>query len=200
MDSLLQSDSVRILYIDPGAIKPSSIVDSTPTTEGDLSSEGATNLDSKGVAGSVPSGGNEFRSEVPDPQPPVGPLTEHAERAARARQVLQSGAMLRPLRLTRIGVPLKKTAEDQAWLKHAMANDVTTAWKRPCTQSRDTASRNIYLQYMFAKTMRFTPYDSSTDSNGLRFPESATSSTAPLLKSTGRALGDGHARLMCLRD
>ena len=44
--------------------------------------------------------------------------------------------------------------------------------------------------------MRFTPNDNSTDISGLRFPESATSSTAPLLKSTGRALGDGHARLM----
>jgi hypothetical protein len=154
MDPLSHLDSVRNLYLDPDAIKPSSIVDSTPTTEGDPSSEGATNLDSVGVAGSVPSGGNELRSEVPDPQPPVGPLTEHAERAARARQVLQSGAMLRPLRLTRIGVPLKKTAEDQAWLKHAMANNVPTAWKRPCPKSRDTASRNRYLRYMFAKTMR----------------------------------------------
>ena len=44
--------------------------------------------------------------------------------------------------------------------------------------------------------MRFTPYDSSTDSNGLRFPESAMSSSTPLLKSTGHAFGDSACSLV----
>ena len=44
--------------------------------------------------------------------------------------------------------------------------------------------------------MRFTPNDNSTDISGLRFPQSAMSSTAHLLKSTGRALGDAACSLV----
>ncbi len=158
IDPLSQLDSVRNLYLDPETPKLCDVTGRNSDSEGATpTSEGATPA-SKGVdvPDSPKKGGGE-RSESDgesDSRPPQGPLTEHSQRAARARQVLQSGAMLRPLRLTRIGVPLKKTAEDQAWLKHALANDVPAVWQRPCPKPRDTASRKRYIRYMFAKTVR----------------------------------------------
>jgi hypothetical protein len=157
MNHLANLDSVRNLYLDPDAPPPPNpaasevpLAGSAANLEG-ASLEGVRESASKG-ADTPPDGSVDV--DVESDSRPRGPLTEQAQRAARAKQVLSSGAMLRPLRLTRVGVPLKKTVEDKAWLQHAFANNVPTVWQRPCPKSKDSTSRKRYLKYMFAKSMR----------------------------------------------
>ena len=81
-----------------------------------------------------------------------GPLTEQAIQAQKVRQLISSSQVLRPLRLTRIGIPLKKTTADQEFLDHAREHDIPLKFHSPCPKKITTESGKRYLKYMHAKT------------------------------------------------
>jgi hypothetical protein len=109
-DNYDKMDSVRKLYLDPdltdeqtdelnleGEVSPAPVMPPTPQ------------LQLPGQVAPAVAGGNEASK---------GPLSPDALRAAKAREVIQASKNLRPLRLSAIGVLVKATSEDKAFIEH----------------------------------------------------------------------------------
>ena len=153
-DSLQASVPVRKLYLDPDQVKPAPIVKSRslPASRVIAESEGAAaEPEGARVLTPVPSDGDSDNES--DDEPSRGPLRSEAQRAERARQVLREGVLLRPLRTSAIGVPLKVTPEDTKFIEHVKRIDAPVKYLSPCPKKgQHSDSRARYLKYMHAST------------------------------------------------
>ena len=70
------------------------------------------------------------------------------------RGLVHDGVMLRPLRLLPVGKKVTMREDDKKFLKYALLNDLPTVFLEPCPKKRLTPSRDRYLMYMLATTLR----------------------------------------------
>ena len=78
-----------------------------------------------------------------------GPLSDETERK-RPRSILRSGTVLRPLRTPAVGVPLKVTPADKAFLNRFRAINAPLKFHSPCPKAPFPPSRTHYMKYMHA--------------------------------------------------
>ena len=76
------------------------------------------------------------------------------DREARARRAIHNAQMLRPLRLTAVGIPVKATQEDKDFLRFFEINQIPCVWLKPCPKQITTASGKRYMKYMSATTFQ----------------------------------------------
>ena len=92
---------------------------------------------------------DERRAEERPPQPP----SRRALDAARARRILTSADLLRPLRLLPLGTEAKWTVDDAKFFDHAMTLNLPIAFV-PNPKRKGTTSHRRYMKYSAAKTLR----------------------------------------------
>lgn len=136
------AQGVRNLYLDPDPESPQSQVPSA-RTDGEPApidhpehEDGDTDDD-------------ERRAEERPPQPP----SRRALDAARARRILTSADLLRPLRLLPLGTEAKWTVDDAKFFDHAMTLNLPIAFV-PNPKRKGTTSHRRYMKYSTAKTLR----------------------------------------------
>jgi hypothetical protein len=78
-------------------------------------------------------------AELEDGRQVQGPLSPQAIRVQRAREILRSAQLLRPLRLLPVGKEAKWTKDDADFVKHALDHDVPVAFV-PNPKRRGTTS------------------------------------------------------------
>ncbi len=148
-DTLTRAQAVRNLYLDANAPSPlAAITDQLANV-----SEGATESASEGGSSSPLRG--EDGVQLPSGEQAAslhqrGPLRKEAQRAERARNVLRQAALLRPLRTSAVGIPLKLTVEDKTFLEHAKRINAPLKFHSPCPKKG--ASKLRYLKYMHASS------------------------------------------------
>jgi len=76
------------------------------------------------------------------------------DREARARRAIHNAQMLRPLRLTAVGIPVKATQEDKDFLRFFEINQIPCVWLKPCPTQITTASGKRCMKYMNATTFQ----------------------------------------------
>ena len=81
-----------------------------------------------------------------------GGLSDDSMRAARARQLLIEGAILRPLRLLPIGQETAYLEEDRKFLEHVRVTNTPLVYQNPCPKKGTSKARSRYLKYMHAKS------------------------------------------------
>jgi hypothetical protein len=113
------------------------------------------NADLEDVVNANADGGVENNADVlledgQQVEAPVSPQIIHAE---RARGILRSAEVLRPLRLLPVGREARWTKDDADFVKHAFDNDIPSAFV-PNPKRRSTTSFRRYLKYSPATTLR----------------------------------------------
>jgi hypothetical protein len=95
-----------------------------------------------------------LRERIDLPLPPVlgGGLSDDSMRAAKARQLLIEGAILRPLRLLPVGQEAPYLEEDRKFLEHVRMTDTPLVYLNPCPKKGNSQARTRYLKYMHAKS------------------------------------------------
>jgi hypothetical protein len=73
-------------------------------------------------------------------------------RAAKARQLLIEGALLRSLRLLPVGQEAPYLEEDRKILEHVRMTDTPLVYLNPCPKKGNSQARTRYLKYMHAKS------------------------------------------------
>jgi hypothetical protein len=145
-DTFSKSISIRQLYLDPGQER-----DDTPASEGAAAAPTPPPVPNDGSTGNPSISGGE--KEVEGKVHP-GPLSQEACRAAKARAIIRSSQILRPLRVSAVGVPIRATAEDMEFLNHAIEVNAPLVFMKPCPKSIRSMSGQRYMKYMHATTTR----------------------------------------------
>ena len=138
---------VRNLYLDPDPISPQPLV---PKAQ----AGGRTSLEAGPAAGddndNSPSAGEENDFEGRHVHGPLSPRTLDA---ARARELMNSAELLRPLRLLPVGKEATWTKDDADFMEHAMSHDLPVAFI-PNPKRKGTPSFRRYLKYSPATSLR----------------------------------------------
>ena len=74
--------------------------------------------------------------------------------AGQIRGLVHDGVILRPLRLMPVGTKVTVKNDDKKFLQYALHNDLPIKYLEPCPKKRLTPSRDRYLTYMLANTLR----------------------------------------------
>ena len=74
--------------------------------------------------------------------------------AAQIRGLVQDNVILRPLRLIPVGTKITLRDADKHFISYALGNDLPIVFLQPCPKKRITPSRDRYLLYMQATTLR----------------------------------------------
>ena len=74
--------------------------------------------------------------------------------AGQIRGLVHDGVILRPLRLLPVGTKVTVRNDDKKFLQYALHNDLPIKYLEPCPKKRLTPSRDRYLMYMLANTLR----------------------------------------------
>ena len=150
-DTMTRAQAVRNLYLDATAPSPLAAITnqqrSVPEGAADSASEGASGSPLAGEDGvHLPSGEHAASQTLPQ----RGPLRKETQQAERARNVLRQAALLRPLRTSAVGIPLKLTVEDKDFLAHVERINAPLKFHSPCPKKG--ASKLRYLKYMHASS------------------------------------------------
>ena len=133
------AQGVRNLYSDPDPVPPRLI----------------ENAELEDVVNANADGGVENNADVllEDGQQVEAPVSPQIINAERARGILRSAEVLRPLRLLPVGREARWTKDDADFVKHAFDNDIPSAFV-PNPKRRSTTSFRRYLKYSPATTLR----------------------------------------------
>jgi len=170
-----QLDSVRNLYMDPScklrpvfdpeddefefptpSATPPSLPASSIASSQQLASGGGRALDAHSIS-SHSSQTSPIAGSAEDSASASAPKTQpqlSMDREARARRAIHNAQMLRPLRLTAVGIPVKATQEDKDFLRFFEINQIPCVWLKPCPKQITTASGKRYMKYMSATTFQ----------------------------------------------
>ena len=207
------ASGVRNLFLDPDA--DSNLEPSLPvvgSNGGGAAAVPVTTSSGGGGAAVVPvttsSGGGgaaaEDRSvEVDVARPGRGPLSPRALDAARARNILRSAAVLRPLRLLPVGKESKWTKEDVDFIDHALRHDVPVAFV-PNPKQKGKPPYRRYQQYSPATTLRqVLELDASNDDirwdfrrGYIRFPKHESDLPGHIYGAIETAEEFGHSHIL----
>jgi hypothetical protein len=149
------ANGVRNLYLDPDPVevapKERDFLDPDPVSQ-DTPKPKVPNKRADGGLEMEPDTGS-TSDATPELDTRKGPLSTRALDSARARNVLRSAEMLRPLRLLPVSKEAKWTKEDADFLEHARTHDLPVAFvSNP--KRRGTPSFLRYLKYSPATTLR----------------------------------------------
>ena len=74
--------------------------------------------------------------------------------AGQIRGLVKDNVILRPLRLMPVGTNITLRDADKRFISYSLGNDLPIVFQQPCPKKRLTPSRDRYLMYMQATTLR----------------------------------------------
>ena len=141
------ASAVRNLYLRPDAPAPAADnshggADASPgVLRGGAAASVVTNLH----GGDADAGGVDQANDGPIPG---------VTAAGQIRGLVQDNVILRPLRLMPVGTNITIRDADKRFISYSLGNDLPVVFQQPCPKKRLTPSRDRYLMYMQATTLR----------------------------------------------
>ena len=153
------ASAVRNLFTDPDAPKP--IDEDTPPDDAVIAPSSSTSP-STTLPSSATRGGAAANADVLGMDADAGGVEQSTPlvpphgvtAAAQIRGLVHDGVTLRPLRLLPIGTKVAIREADKLFLNYALINDLPIVYHQPCPKLGHSASRERYLMYMHASTLR----------------------------------------------
>ena len=141
------ASAVRNLYLSPDAPAPAADnshggADASPVVlRGGAAASVVTDLH----GGDADAGGVDQANDGPIPG---------VTAAGQIRGLVQDNVILRPLRLMPVGTNITLRDADKRFISYSLGNDLPVVFQQPCPKKRLTPSRDRYLMYMQATTLR----------------------------------------------
>ena len=141
------ASAVRNLYLRPDAPAPAADdshggADASPgVLRGGAAASAVTDLH----GGDADAGGDDHANDGPIPG---------VTAAGQIRGLVKDNVILRPLRLMPVGTNITLRDADKRFISYSLGNDLPIVFQQPCPKKRLTPSRDRYLMYMQATTLR----------------------------------------------